>query len=99
MLDPVLELEVLAGARRGGASSACVSAARSSGCTRPSHSPRRVADLGLAVAEHRLPARREVQPVGAHVPVPEAVVGALQRERVALLGLGEPRSARWWVIA
>ena len=48
---------------------------------------RRVADLGLRVAEHRLPARREVQPVGADVPVPQAVVGALERERVALLGL------------
>ena len=50
-----------------------------------------VAELGLAVAEHLLPARGEVQAVLANVPVPQAVVGALQRERVALLGLGQPR--------
>jgi hypothetical protein len=49
----------------------------------------RVADLPVLVAEHRLPAGGEVEPVLAHVPVPEAVVGALHGERVALLGLGQ----------
>ena len=47
------------------------------------------ADLVLAVAEHGLPARRVEDAVAVDVPVPEAVVGAAHRERVALLGLGE----------
>ena len=54
-----------------------------------------VADLALVVAEHRLPARREVDLVGAEVPVPQPVVGAAHRERVALLALAQrlPRPA------
>ena len=47
------------------------------------------ADLVLAVAEHALPARGVEDRVVGDVPVPEAVVGAGHRERVALLGLGE----------
>ena len=90
VLDPVLGLEVLGGAvevalERLGEPGAVV------GVHAAQPLARRVADVGLRVAEHRLPARGEVQPVGAHVPVPQAVVGALQRERVALLGLGQAR--------
>ena len=44
------------------------------------------ADLVLAVAEHALPARGVEDRVGGDVPVPQAVVGAGHRERVALLG-------------
>ncbi len=51
--------------------------------------PARLADLVLAVAEHGLPAGGVEDAVLGDVPVPDAVVGALQRERVALLGLGE----------
>ena len=89
VLDPVLGLEVL-----GGAGQVALERLREPGAVVGVHAAeplaRRVADLGLGVADHRLPARREVQPVGAHVPVPQPVVGALERERVALLGLGEP---------
>jgi hypothetical protein len=89
MLDPVLGLEVLGGAaqvalERLGEPRAVV------GVHAAQPLPRRVADLGLRVADHRLPARREVQLVGAHVPVPQPVVGALERERVAFLGLRQP---------
>ena len=49
----------------------------------------RVADLVVAEAEHRLPARREVDAVANHVPVPETVVRAGRGERVALLALLE----------
>ena len=88
VLDPVLVLEVVAGAGQvgverlgeGGAVVLVDAAEPLAG---------RVAELGLGVAEHLLPARREVQAVLAHVPVPQAVVGALHGERVALLGLGE----------
>jgi hypothetical protein len=41
--------------------------------------------LVLGVADHRGPALRVVDPVVLEVPVPEAVVGALRRECVALL--------------
>ena len=72
------------------ASSACVSGARSSACTRPSHSPRVVADLVLAVAEHRsssAASRRRVSRVTSQSQMPS--LAPLQRERVALLGLGQ----------
>ncbi len=88
VLDPVLVLEVLerAGHVR-------VERLRERGAVVLVHAAEplagRVADLGVVVAEHLLPARREVEAVGADVPVPEALVGALERERVALLGLGE----------
>jgi hypothetical protein len=89
VLDAVLGLEVLRGAgqvalERLGEPGAVV------GVHAAQPLAGRIADLGLRIADHRLPARREVQLVGAHVPVPEPVVGALQRERVALLGLREP---------
>jgi hypothetical protein len=51
----------------------------------------RLADLVALVAEHGLPPRREVDLAAAQVPVPEAVLGALDGERVALLaGLERP---------
>ena len=43
----------------------------------------------LVVAEHRPPARREVALVGVEPPVPDAVVGAAHRQRVALLAFLE----------
>ena len=98
MLDPVLVLEVV---RRAG--QVRVERLRERGAVVGVHAPEPlaagVAELGLGVAEHRLPARGEVQPVLSHVPVPQAVVRALERERVALLGLLQRASARWWVIA
>jgi hypothetical protein len=89
VLDPVLVLEVLAGAgqvrlERLGERGAVV------GMDAAEPLAAGVAELGLGVAEHLLPARREVQAVAADVPVPQPVVGALHRQRVALLGLGEP---------
>ena len=90
MLDPVLVLEVVAGAGQVG-----VERLRERGAVVGVDAAEPlaagVAELGLGVAEHLLPARGEEQAVLAHVPVPQAVVGALQRERVALLGLGEAR--------
>ena len=51
-----------------------------------------VAELGLASSRASLPAREEKYRRSLRdVPVPQAVVGALQRERVALLGLGQAR--------
>ena len=44
-------------------------------------------DLIVAVAEHGLPARREIRGLAIEVEVPQAVVRAVQRERVALLDL------------
>ena len=44
-------------------------------------------DLVVAVAEHRFPARREVRGLAIEVEVPQAVVRAVQRERVALFDL------------
>ena len=87
MLDPVLVLEVVAGAgqvrfERLGEGVAVV------GVDAAEPLAGRVAKLGLGVAQHLLPAGEE-QAVLAHVPVPEAVVGALHGERVALLGLGQ----------
>ena len=89
VLDPELVLEVVVGAGQvrlerlgdGGAVVLVDAAEPLAG---------RVAELGLGVAEHLLPARREEEAVRAHVPVPQPVVGALHGERVALLGLGEP---------
>ena len=52
---------------------------------------RRAAHVVIAVAEHRLPARREVDLVAFDVEVPQAVVCGGLRERVALLELGESR--------
>ena len=90
VLDPVLVLEVVAGAGQVG-----LERLRERGAVVGMHAAEPlaagVAELGLGVAEHLLPARREVQAVAADVPVPQAVVGALHRQRVALLGLGEPR--------
>ena len=89
VLDPVLVLEVVRRAGQVG-----VERLRERGAVVRVHAPEPlaagVAELGLRVAEHRLPARGEVQPVLAHVPVPQPVVGALERERVALLGLLQP---------
>ena len=45
------------------------------------------AQLGGGMAEHLLPARREVDPVVPKVPVEEPVVGAAHGQRVALLAL------------
>ena len=53
----------------------------------------------LGQAEDRVPARREVDPVGDQVPVPDAVVGGAHRQGVALLAAGEAWIARWWLIA
>ena len=47
------------------------------------------ADVGRGMAEHLLPARGEVDPVAAKVPVEEAVVGSAHGERVALLALAQ----------
>ena len=46
-------------------------------------------DLLLLEAEHRLPAIRIVDAVAVEVPVPDAVVGPANRERVALLALAQ----------
>ena len=88
MLDPVLVLEVVAGAGQVGlerlgdrVAVVLVDAAQPLAGS--------VAQVGLVVAEHLLPARGQEQAVCPHVPVPQAVVGALHGERVALLGLGE----------
>jgi hypothetical protein len=90
VLDPVLVLEVLAGTRQ-----VRLERLRERGAVVEMDAAEpltgRVAELGVRVAEHLLPARREVQAVPAHIPVPQAVVGALHRQRVALLGLGQPR--------
>ena len=43
----------------------------------------------IAVAEHRLPARREIDLVALDVEVPEPVVGGGLAEAGALLELGE----------
>lgn len=43
------------------------------------------ADLAVAQAQHRLPARREVELARLEVPIPQAVVGGARRQRVALL--------------
>ena len=88
VLDPVLVLEVVAGAGQVGVERL---GERGAVVLVDAAEPLagRVAQLGLAVAEHLLPARGEEQAVLAHVPVPQAVVGALHGERVALLGLGE----------
>ncbi len=49
----------------------------------------RAPDLVLLVAEHLLPAGREVHLVGLEVPVPEPVVGTPHSQSVALLALTE----------
>src|SRR5205814_1608123 len=49
----------------------------------------RRADLLLREAEDGLPARREIDDARAQVPVPEAVVGAADGQRVALLALAQ----------
>ena len=51
--------------------------------------PRTRADLVLRVAEHLLPAGREVDRVGAEIPVEDAVVGALDRQGIAFLAVAE----------
>ena len=89
VLDPVLELEVVVdgagqvGVERLGERGTVV------GVDAAEPLAARLADLDLAVAEHALPAGRVEDLVGGDVPVPHAVVGAAERERVALLGLGE----------
>jgi hypothetical protein len=90
VLDAVLELEVLGRALHMGLERLAERRAVI-GMDAAQPFPARVADLVVLVAEHRLPAGREVEPVGVHVPVPQAVIGALERERVTLAGLGEPR--------
>src|SRR5580692_1178136 len=52
---------------------------------------RGLADVRLVVAEHRFPARREVDAIVERVEVPEAVVGAVEREIVALLEIAQMR--------
>jgi hypothetical protein len=52
--------------------------------------PAGLADLVLGVAQHRLPAGAEEHAIAVDIPVPDAVVGASERKRVALLGDGEP---------
>jgi hypothetical protein len=46
---------------------------------------RTVADLRVEETEHRLPARGKVDGVVAQIPVPESVIGAAGRQRVAFL--------------
>ena len=88
VLDPVLLLEVLRGAR-----AVCLEGLLKRGAivlvdaAQPLSRP--LSELLVGVPEHRLPAGREVHRLALHVPVPEAVVGALQGERMALLGRGE----------
>ena len=47
------------------------------------------ADFRILVPEHRLPARRPVNLVGREVPVPQAIVGAVDGKGVALLALAQ----------
>ena len=49
----------------------------------------RMAGIVVFIAEDLLPARREIDLVGQQVPVPEALVRALQREREALFALAQ----------
>ena len=86
MLDAVLELEVLArlagdvGVERLRERRAVI------GVDAAEPLPAGGAELGLGVAEHLLEARGVEDRVRADVPVPDTVVGAAQRQRVALLG-------------
>ena len=42
-------------------------------------------DFGIGIAQHFFPARGKINLVGPRLPVPQAVVGSLRRQRVALL--------------
>jgi hypothetical protein len=89
VLDPVLVLEVLirageVGVERLGERGPVV------GVDAAQPLAARLADLVLGVAQHRLPAHAEEHAVGLDVPIPDAVVGTPQRERVTLLGHGKP---------
>jgi hypothetical protein len=75
------------------ASRRCRNSPISSGWMRSSHSSG--ADLGGGAAEHLLPARGEVDPVVPQVPVEEAVVGAADGQRVALLALPQREQRRF----
>ncbi len=47
------------------------------------------AELSVQVAQDLLPARTEVKVVGDHVPVPDPVIGPLDRKRVAFAALAQ----------
>ena len=51
----------------------------------------RLPHVGLVVAEHGLPARREVDAVVERIEIPQAVVGAVERQLVALLEVAQMR--------
>ena len=69
---------------------ACKSS-RSSRWIRSNHSSGLVADLLLAVAEHRFPARREGDPLRLQIPVPQAVVNGAGDQVEDLLGFARSR--------
>src|SRR5712672_4073031 len=48
-----------------------------------------VPDFAFVVAQHGFPARREIHDVGQQIPVPEAVVGASSRQRIAFFTLSQ----------
>ena len=74
-----------ASGRRGGRRSRRAARPTSSSCTRSNQTAAVLLARALGMAEHRVPARREVDPAAGQVPVPQAVVGGAHRERVALL--------------
>ena len=62
---------------------------RSSGWTRSNHSRGLGPTSYLGVAEHLLPAGREVDGIGTEIPVEDTVVGALDRQGVAFFAVAE----------
>ena len=49
----------------------------------------RIAQLAILIAEHGLPARRVIDAVGAHIPIPQPIVGAANRQGVALFAFAQ----------
>jgi len=47
----------------------------------------RRADILFGVAQHRLPARREVRLIVTQIPFPQPIVGAARGQGIALLAL------------